>query len=81
MTSDNVNMIALVGTANGRIFAGGRDGHVHEIEYQVCGAAAGGVACRAATGSSTDHGHRQPPTMGPASRRRKTAGSHAVVAR
>lgn len=28
-------MISIVGTDTGRIFAGGRDGHIHELVYQV----------------------------------------------
>ena len=33
-SSDNVNMISIVGTEAGRIFLGGRDGHLRELEYQ-----------------------------------------------
>jgi hypothetical protein len=29
-------MCTVVGTPQGRIFAGGSDGHVHEILYEVC---------------------------------------------
>ena len=28
-------MLTIVGTSTGRIFAGGRDGHIHELVYQV----------------------------------------------
>lgn len=31
--TDGVNMLAAVGTAAGRLFVGGQDGHVYELEY------------------------------------------------
>ena len=33
--TDNVQMLAIKGTDNGRIFMAGRDGCLYEIEYQV----------------------------------------------
>lgn len=33
--SDQVNMLSTVGTAGGRIFCGGQDGHVYELEYEA----------------------------------------------
>jgi nuclear pore complex protein Nup155 len=34
--SDNVSMTSIHGSSTGRIFMTGSDGHVYEMEYQVC---------------------------------------------
>lgn len=34
--SDNVSMTSIHGSSSGRIFMTGSDGHVYEMEYQVC---------------------------------------------
>jgi nuclear pore complex protein Nup155 len=35
LSADNVNMVKIVGTKRGRIFMGGSDGSLYELEYQV----------------------------------------------
>jgi len=35
LSADNVNMVKIVGTKRGRIFMGGSDGALYELEYQV----------------------------------------------
>jgi len=35
LPTDNVNMLKIVGTQNGRIFLGGKDGCLYELYYQV----------------------------------------------
>jgi len=36
ISSDNVTMTAVVGTEKGRIFMCGNNGHLYELQYQVC---------------------------------------------
>lgn len=36
-SSDDVNIFAITGTADGRIFVGGQDGHVYELAYTAAG--------------------------------------------
>jgi nuclear pore complex protein Nup155 len=35
LPSDNVNMLKIVGTSTGRIFLGGNDGSLNEVQYQA----------------------------------------------
>ena len=33
--TDSVHILTVVGTPTGRVFMGGKDGHIYELQYQV----------------------------------------------
>ena len=46
--TDDINMLDVVGTSEGRIFLGGQDGNIHELEYRAAATTSGGSSrsCR-----------------------------------